>query len=44
MDYVFVLKVTLSILAWAVLAVPAVAIMAGGRPDIEDDLDIDLDQ
>ena len=44
MDYVFVLKITIALAAWALLAVPAIAIMAGGRPDIEDDLDVDLDE
>ena len=40
----FYLKLSLALLAWALLAVPAVAIMAGGKPDIEDDLDVDLTQ
>lgn len=40
----FYLKLLLALLAWALLAVPAVAIMAGGKPDVEDDLDVDLTQ
>jgi hypothetical protein len=38
------IEVAIAIAAWLLLAVPAVAIVAGGRPDIEDDLDVDLSQ
>ena len=36
------IEVAIAVAAWLLLAVPAVAIMAGGKPDVEDDLDVDL--
>ncbi len=38
------IEVAIAVTAWLLLAVPAVAIMAGGKPDVEDDLDVDLTQ